>query len=49
MRKVIFRVREDEVDSGFVASALGCDIHIEADSLEELRRNVEEAAECFFE
>ncbi len=49
MQEVIFEVREDEVDGGFVASALGYGIHTEADRVEELRRNVKEAVECFFD
>ncbi|MCC6739187.1 MAG: 2-oxoisovalerate dehydrogenase [Planctomycetia bacterium] len=49
MKEVIFEVREDEVDGGFVASALGYGIHTEADTLDELRRNVKEAVECFFD
>jgi len=49
MQEVIFEVREDEVDGGFVASALGYGIHTEADSVEELRRNVKEAVDCFFD
>ena len=46
---VIFEVREDEADGGFTARALGHSIFPEADSLEDLRRNVREAADCYFE
>ncbi len=49
MSEIIFEVREDETDGGFTASALGVGIHTEADSLEELRRNVREAVDCYFE
>lgn len=49
MQEVIFGVREDEVDGGYVASALGYGIHTEADNLDELRRNVKEAVECFLD
>ncbi|MCU0787693.1 MAG: 2-oxoisovalerate dehydrogenase [Verrucomicrobia bacterium] len=49
MSEIIFEVREDEVDGGYIASAVGGGIHTEADSLEDLRRNVREAVECFFD
>jgi predicted RNase H-like HicB family nuclease len=49
MKEIIFEVREDEVDGGYTASALGCGIHTEAETVEELRRNVREATECFFD
>ncbi len=47
--EIIFQVSEDEVDGGYTASALGYGIHTEGDSLEELRRNVKEAVECYFD
>jgi len=49
MKEVIFEVREDDVDGGYTASALGYGIHTEGDSLDELRQNVNEAVECYFE
>ncbi|HEV7867586.1 MAG TPA: hypothetical protein VGO90_07880 [Chthoniobacteraceae bacterium] len=49
MREVIFEVREDELDGGFLAVALGHAIHTEAETLEELRANVREAVECHFD
>ena len=49
MKEIIFEVREDETDGGYTASALGYGIHTEADTIEELRRNVREATECFFD
>lgn len=49
MKEIIFEVREDEIDGGFIASALGYDIFTEADTLEELRRNVKEATDCYFD
>lgn len=48
MKEVIFEVREDDIDGGYTASALGYGIHTEADSLDELKKNVKEAVECFF-
>jgi len=47
--EIIFEVREDEVDGGFSAAALGYGIHTQADSLEELRTNVKEAVTCYFD
>jgi len=49
MIEVIFEVREDEVDGGYCASALGVGIHTQADSLDELRANVKEAVDCYFD
>ena len=49
MTEIIFEVREDELDGGFTASALGCGIHTEGDSLETLRANVREAVDCYFD
>lgn len=47
--EIIFEVSEDELDGGFSASALGFGIHTEADTLDELRRNVREAVDCYFD
>ena len=47
--EIIFEVREDEADGGYTARALGHSIFTEGDSLEELRRNVREAADCYFD
>ena len=49
MSEVIFEVYEDAVEGGFTASALGFGIHTEADSMEELRTNVREAVDCYFD
>lgn len=49
MSEIIFEVREDELDGGYTASALGYGIHTEAETLEELRRNVREAVDCYFD
>jgi len=49
MKEIIFEVREDEVDGGYTASALGYGIHTEGETVEELRRNVKEATECYFD
>jgi predicted RNase H-like HicB family nuclease len=47
--EIIFEVREDEVDGGFTASALGFGIHTQADTVEELRTMVKEAVNCYFD
>jgi hypothetical protein len=49
MSEIIFEVREDEVGGGFTASALGVGIHSEGETLEELRANVREAVDCYFD
>lgn len=49
MKEIIFEVREDEIDGGYNASALGIGIHTEGNSLEELRANVKEAIDCYFD
>ena len=48
MSEVIFEVREDETDGGFVATALGHAIATQADSVEELRKMVRDAVRCHF-
>ena len=47
--EIIFEVREDETDGGYTARALGHSIFTEAETLEELRKNVREAADCHFD
>ena len=49
MSEIIFEVIEDEIDGGYSASALGYGIHTDGESLEELRQNVKEAVECYFD
>jgi hypothetical protein len=46
--EIIFEVKENETDGDFIASALGYDIFTEADSLEELRKNVRSGVQCHF-
>lgn len=49
MTEIIFEVREDEVDGGYTANALGYGIHTQGDSLEELRTMVRDAVDCYFD
>lgn len=47
--EIIFEVSEDEIDGGYSASALGHGIHTQGQTIEELRCNVKEAVECYFD
>jgi hypothetical protein len=47
--RIIFEVREDEVDGGYTANALGYGIHTQGDTLEELRAMVKDAVHCYFD
>ena len=47
--RITFEVSEDEIDGGYSASALGFGIHTQADTLDELRRNIKEAIDCHFD
>ena len=47
--EIIFEVSEDELDGGYSASALGFGIHTQGDTLDDLRRNVKEAVDCYFD
>ena len=49
MTEIIFEVREDDVDGGYVASALGYGIHTQGDTLAELRIMVKDAVNCYFD
>ncbi|MEO8616728.1 MAG: 2-oxoisovalerate dehydrogenase [Luteolibacter sp.] len=48
MDEIIFEVQEDELDGGFVATALGHSIASQGDTLEELREMVRDAVRCHF-
>ncbi|WP_417911351.1 type II toxin-antitoxin system HicB family antitoxin [Candidatus Electronema sp. PJ] len=47
--EIIFEIREDESEGGFIARALGCSIVTQADTWEELRTNVRDAIRCHFD
>ena len=47
--EIIFEVNEDDVDGGYTASALGYGIHTQGETLEEIRHNVKEAVDCYFD
>ncbi len=48
MTEILFTV-EEAPEGGFTACAVGHSIFTEADTLDELRRNVREAVECHFD
>ena len=47
--EIIFEIIEDEVDGGYSASAIGYGIHTQGETLEEIRENIREAFECYFD
>ena len=47
--EIIFEITEDEVDGGYSATALGYGIHTQGDSVDNIRRNVREAVDCYFD
>ena len=49
LSEIIFEVSEDEADGGYSASAVGYGIHTEGETVDEVRRNVREAVECYFD
>ncbi len=49
MKEIVFEVTEDDIDGGYVASALGYGIHTEGDTLPDLRKNIREAVACYFD
>ena len=49
MREIIFEIREDEVDGGFVAHALGHGIHTQAETVPELKQMIADALRCHFD
>ena len=49
MLEIVFEVSEDELDDGWSASAPGFGIHTEGVTLDELRRSVWEAVDCYFD
>jgi predicted RNase H-like HicB family nuclease len=48
MSEIIFEVREDEADGGYVATALGHGIATQGETVEELREMVRDAVRCHF-
>ena len=48
MNEIIFKIEED-IESGYTARALGYSIFTEGETMEELRNNIKDALECYFE
>lgn len=48
MTEIIFEVREDEADGGYVATALGHAIATQGETMDELRDMVRDAVKCHF-
>ena len=48
-RELIFEVSEDELEGGYTARALGYSIFTGADTIDELRENVREVTDAFFD
>lgn len=49
MKEIIFEIMEDDIEGGFVARALGHSIVTQADTREQLWRNMREAVVCHFD
>lgn len=49
MSEIIFEVREEAVEGGYTASAIGHGIHTQAETLEELRTQIRDAVACYFD
>ena len=48
MRDLYFEAQEDTADGGYTASAVGYGIHTQAETLEELRKQILDAVSCYF-
>jgi len=48
MHELIFEVTED-LEGGYVASALGVGIHTQAETVDELKEMVRDAVACYFD
>ncbi len=49
MSEIIFEISEDVPEGGYTASALGVGIHTQAETLDDLRKAVREAVDCYFD
>ncbi len=48
MKELIFEILEDPA-GGYTASALGAGIHTQGETLEDLRAQIREAIDCYFD
>ena len=49
MTEIIFEVTEDDVDGGYSQARLGTVFTTQGESVEEIRSNVKEAVDCYFD
>ncbi len=49
MSEIIFEVQEDQIEGGYIATALGHGIVTEGDDLVQLREMVKDAVHCHFD
>jgi predicted RNase H-like HicB family nuclease len=49
VKEIFVEVTEDKVDGGYTASAIGVGIHTQGETLEEVKRNILEAVDCYFD
>jgi len=49
MSEIVFQIEADEIDGGYVATALGPSIVTQGDTLDELRAMVRDAVRCHFD
>lgn len=49
MKEIFVEIHEDKVDGGYTASAIGYGIHTQGETLEEVKSNLLEAVDCYFD
>ena len=49
MNEIIFQIIEDEIDGGYTATALGYGISTQGETIEELKSNIRDAIQCYFD
>ena len=49
MRELFVEARQDTADGGYTASAIGYGIHTQGETLEDLKSNVLDAVDCYFD
>ena len=47
--EIYFEVKEDNVDGGYNATALGVGIHTQGETVDEVRKNILEAVSCYYD
>ena len=48
MKELFIEAREDTVDGGYTASAIGYGIHTQGETFDELKANILDAVDCYF-